>query len=156
MKANRATVKHPTHIVGVFGLIQNSANEVLMIENPVRGWELPGGHVEEGEGLIQALEREVLEETGVTAEINRLVGVYCRTDSPYMLLMGFTGRYRSGDLTPSEESLVVEWVAPEQVIGRIAHPAIRDRVQDLLAGNERVVYRSYSTDPYRVHDRRCL
>lgn len=150
------TVKHPKHVVGAFGLIQNAANEVLMIENPLRGWELPGGRVEEGEDLLKALEREVLEETGVTAEISRLGGIYSRTNPPYMVLMGFTGRYLSGELIPSEESLVVEWVAPQHVIARISHLAIRDRVQDLLADNERLVYRSYSTDPYRIHDSRCL
>ena len=151
--SNQMTMENPKHIVAVFGLIRNSANEVLMIENPLRGWELPGGRVEDGEDLIRALERETLEETGVHAEIDNLVGIYSRTNPPYMVLLGFAGRYQSGELVPSDESLTVEWVKPPQVISRISHPAIRNRVQDLLADNEQLIYRSYSTDPYRVHNR---
>lgn len=123
-----------------------------MIESPRRGWEVPGGQVEEGEDLIRALEREILEETGVKAMIDTLVGVYSRLKPPFMVLFGFVGKYQSGDLVTSEESYAVEWVKPEQIIARISHPAIRDRVQDLLADNGKVIYRSYSIDPYRIHD----
>ncbi len=145
-------MKPPRHIVAVFGLIRNTDGDVLMIESPRRGWELPGGQVEEGEDLIQALAREILEETGVTAVVDRLVAVYSRLNPPFIVLFGFLGQYQSGDLTTSEESLVVEWVNPKQVIARISRLAIRGRVQDLLADNKQVIYRSYSTDPYRIHD----
>ena len=145
-------MKHPRHIVAVFGLIRNTAGEILMIESPRRGWELPGGQVEEGEDLIQALAREIYEETGVTAVADRLAAVYSRLNPPFIVLFGFLGQYQSGDLVTSEESVAVEWVKPKQVIDRISHLAIRGRVQDLLADNKQVIYRSYSTDPYRIHD----
>ncbi len=144
------------HTVAVFGLIRNSAGDVLMIESPLRGWEIPGGRVEEGEDLIRALAREILEETGVKAEIGPLIGVYSRLKSPFMVLLGFLGQYRSGQLTTSEESLAVEWVKPEKAVARASHPAIRDRVLDALAYDGRIIYRSYSTDPYRIHDQRYL
>ena len=149
---NNKKTKDPKHIVAVFGLIRNSASEVLMVENQHRGWEIPGGKVEEGEDLIQALRREILEETGVKVEIGSLVGVYSRLKPPFMVLLGFVGKYQSGTLVTSEESHVVEWVKCGQVIARISHPAIRDRVQDLLTDNGKVIYRSYSTDPYRIHN----
>ena len=41
-------------------------NKWLMTRNPRRGLEFPGGKVEEGESLIEAVRRETLEETGAT------------------------------------------------------------------------------------------
>ena len=149
---NNKKTKVPKHSVAVFGLIRNSASEVLMILSPHRGWEIPGGQVEEGEDLIRALVREILEETGVKTEIGSLVGIYSRLKPPFMVLLGFVGEYHSGNLVTSGESHAVEWVKCGQVIARISHPVIRDRVQDLLTDNGKVIYRSYSTDPYRIHD----
>jgi 8-oxo-dGTP pyrophosphatase MutT (NUDIX family) len=37
---------------------------ILMVRHPDRGWEFPGGHVEEGETPEQALMRELEEEVG--------------------------------------------------------------------------------------------
>ena len=45
----------------------------LMVRNPFRGWEFPGGKVEGGENEIEAIIREVREEAG--AEIDRPVKV---------------------------------------------------------------------------------
>jgi len=42
----------------------------LFVEHPIRGWEIPGGHVEAGESPEQALHRELLEETGCSGTIH--------------------------------------------------------------------------------------
>ena len=43
--------------------VMNSGS-ILMVQHPERGWEFPGGHVEDGETAEDALEREMLEEVG--------------------------------------------------------------------------------------------
>ncbi len=55
----------PKHIVAVAGLVTDASGRVLMVLSPRGDWEFPGGQVEEGETLTAALEREVLEETGI-------------------------------------------------------------------------------------------
>lgn len=58
--------------VGVYVVIFNSNNEVLVV-NTKRGPYLPGGGVDLGESFIEALKREVVEETGFTlSEIYQL------------------------------------------------------------------------------------
>ena len=50
---------HPKYIVAVSGLISHPTGEILLIRAPRHGWEFPGGQVEEGENLVEALQREI-------------------------------------------------------------------------------------------------
>ncbi len=66
-------------VVGV-GAIAVREGSLLMVrrgKDPGRGlWSLPGGHVEGGEYLAQALVREVREETGLEVEVAGLAGIF--------------------------------------------------------------------------------
>ena len=149
-------VVHPKHIVAVSGLISHPDGNILLIRSPRRGWEFPGGQVEEGENLIEALGREIQEEAGVTASVGTLVGVYSNIQSPTKLMFGFLGDYISGELSTSAESLETEWVARDSVLQRISHPAIYDRMKDMLNFSGRVVYRVYTHNPYQICEQRFL
>ena len=55
----------------------NSKDEFLLIKEergPFLGWKFPGGLVEPDESLAEAVEREVLEETNVRAEMLCILG----------------------------------------------------------------------------------
>ena len=47
----------PVHIIAVTGIVINENNEILMVKNHHRGWEFPGGQVEVGENVIDAVKR---------------------------------------------------------------------------------------------------
>ena len=141
---------HPKHIVAVSGLISHPNGKILLIRGPRRGWEFPGGQVKEGENLIEALQREIQEEAGITASIGSLVGIYSNIKSPTKLMFGFLGDYVCGELSTSDESIETEWVARHSVLQRILHQAIYDRMKDMLDFSGCVIYRVYTTDPYQV------
>lgn len=62
---------------GVAAIIQDAQGRVLLQRRSDNGlWGLPGGSVEIGESVGDAIVREVREETGLTVEVVRLVGVY--------------------------------------------------------------------------------
>lgn len=69
-------------LIGVAGAVAN-VDRVLLIRyshGARKGlWSLPGGYAKQNERLDQAVVREVLEETGVTAEVVDVIGLRTRT-----------------------------------------------------------------------------
>lgn len=64
----------PTHTIGVGAVVINENNEILVIKERVShmGFKLPGGHIDLGEKISDAVQREVLEETGVNVEFESI------------------------------------------------------------------------------------
>ena len=73
--------------IAVGALLTDAADRVLLIQRghaPAAGrWTLPGGRVERGETLAQALHRELLAETGLTAKLGALIEVFEYIDASY-------------------------------------------------------------------------
>ena len=62
---------------GVAAIIRNGHGQILLQRRSDNGlWGLPGGSVEIGESVQQAIVREVEEETGLSVEVERLIGLY--------------------------------------------------------------------------------
>ena len=72
----------PKHIIVASCLVRNNDGRILLIRHHRRGWEIPQGRVEEGENLLAAACREVLEETGVTVEAGPLAAVWSKLTPP--------------------------------------------------------------------------
>ena len=86
----------------------------ILLQNRVKkdwqGYTLPGGHVEPGESFVDAVIREMKEETGLTVEDPRLVGVkqFPIENGRYVVLLFKATRW-TGELVSSEEGQM-EWV----------------------------------------------
>ena len=66
--------------LGVFAAVTDEEGRILCVRMnyATRAWTTPGGRVEPGESPLDALKREVLEESGLDVEVEELVGVYSK------------------------------------------------------------------------------
>lgn len=63
---------------------QGAGQKVLLTQRTDNGrWCLPGGRLDPGESVEECCVREVLEETGLVVEVQKMVGVY---SNPHMLI----------------------------------------------------------------------
>lgn len=96
---------YPTVKVDVRGFVLNGADEILMAKESVDGkWTIPGGWADVGDSPSEAVVKEILEETGLTAEVVRLLAVYdkkCHPHPPqpfYIYKLNFLCRITGGTL----------------------------------------------------------
>lgn len=154
-------MNYTVHIVSVSGLIENEEGKILMVKSPDRGWEIPGGQVEAGETLTDALKREVKEETGIDIEVGNLKGIHSNIEkrvqpdgvSPIgsIVSFGFTGKSVSGELTTSDESIEVNWFDKENILDLINEEFMKDRVRYMLNCDGEVAYVAFSRNPYMIY-----
>jgi A/G-specific adenine glycosylase len=102
------------HITVAAAVIQ-VGEQVLIARRPANGllgglWEFPGGKVEAGESLEDALRREIGEELGVIISVGEPVGIYKHAYTHFKVtLHAFYCRLLSGDPQPIEAS-ELRWV----------------------------------------------
>lgn len=74
--------EYPVRPIVAVGALIIQDGRVLLVRRatePLKGeWSLPGGVVETGETLEEAVKREVLEETGIETFVQRAVGLFQR------------------------------------------------------------------------------
>ena len=147
----------PTHIVAVGGIVENEKGEILLVKTYHRGWDYPGGQVEVGENLIDALCREIKEESGIDVVVTHMVGVYSntctykwrdgKTDIPTKVMLDFVCKPIGGCLCTSNETSDSRWVAKDEVLNMVTTPAIRKRYEAYLDFDGKVNYYEYITKP---------
>jgi 8-oxo-dGTP pyrophosphatase MutT (NUDIX family) len=147
----------PTHIVAVAGVVENEQGQILLVKTQHGGWVCPGGQVEVGENLIDALIREVKEESGIDVRVSNLLGVFSNTgihkwydgitDVPTKVMFDFMCTSVGGELCTSEETSDCRWVEKDKVLEMVKAPSVRTRYQAYLDYNGRPAYLEYVTAP---------
>ncbi len=116
----------------VVGIIKNAKEEYLICRKPTsRGvfpgqWALPGGGIEQGEHMEEALKREIHEEVGIeVSDIHPLSfkdGQYPKlfpdgnSKDIYMIFLLFTCRAYSEEVTLGDEFEAYAWVKKENLV----------------------------------------
>ena len=114
----------------VLCLIQDG--DKILLQNRVKkdwkGYTLPGGHVEPGESFVDAVKREMKEETGLDIINPKLAGIkqFPIEDGRYIVLLFKTEQF-SGEVVSSEEGKM-EWVSRN----RLSEIEAVDDLDDLL------------------------
>ena len=138
----------PAPRLGALAVVLSDTHALLVRrgKDPDRGlWGCPGGHVEPGETLLQAVVRETLEETAWTLRPLALLGVY-RWQPPTArrptLRFAFVGETTAHDpLRRLDQGiLAAHWMTRTELVaaaGQLRSPLVLHCIDDFLAGQRR-------------------
>ncbi|WP_261132181.1 NUDIX hydrolase [Bacillus sp. Marseille-Q3570] len=133
------TYSPPKHIVSAATIVINEKGDILLIKGPRRGWEMPGGQVEEGESLKKAAIRETKEETGIDIEELEFCGVFQNVNRSICNTL-FLARPVGGKLTTSPESLEVGFFPIEEALEMVTWGNFKQRIEYSLNKNKHPFY----------------
>lgn len=117
---------YPVLGVAAKAIIVNGAGEVLVIKRSPRSsfdpdcWDLPGGKMDDREPLVDALVREVREETGLTvlaAEARPFHVSHFVKEPFWVTCVTFACPTFEGEVRLSSEHVEHRWVVPGEHVG---------------------------------------
>src|SRR5699024_3591353 len=130
----------------VYALIHHKSDpKIFMVNNVGSGWSLPGGGVEQGETLEQAIIREVEEETSLSIEIQDVVAVneaFIKEKGHHTLFITFKAEIADGKVSIpyQEEILEVKWLGLQTANELL--PYYRGGIEKLLKSSSSYTYQS--------------
>lgn len=118
--------RHPDRpVVGVGAIVVDGSRVVLVkrAHEPLKGeWSLPGGAVEVGETLTDAVAREVREETGLDVRVGPVVEVLERVHREsdgrvefHYVLVDYVCTPIGGALVPASDTADARWVSFDEI-----------------------------------------
>lgn len=111
--------------------VVTSGREVLLVRRRDTGlWDLPGGVLRAGEGVVEALRRLVEQDTGAVIPVLGLTGIYTRQTA--RLAVVFRSHQVAGPLTPGLHISEARWVDVDQVDELLAVSAVQQIREALL------------------------
>jgi 8-oxo-dGTP diphosphatase len=129
----------PKHIISAAAIVINERNEILLIKGPRRGWEMPGGQVEEGESLKDAAVRETKEECGLDIEVTKFCGVFQNVRKSICNAM-FLGRPIGGKLITTPECLEAGFFPVQEALDMVTWNNFRQRIELCLQEERQPFY----------------
>jgi nucleoside triphosphatase len=135
-------VMYPEPTVGA--LILNKENKALLLKsNKWRGyWVIPGGHIELGEDMEDALRREIKEETNLNIRGIKLLGlqqcVYSGNfhERKHFIFIDFICRTEESGVALNDEHQEYKWVALEETKNMPLEPFTRKLMDEYLKGDK--------------------
>lgn len=126
-------------ILAVGGVVLKG-DEVLLIQRgraPLKGhWSIPGGKVDHGERLEDAVKREIYEETGCTVDVLGLIDVFEALPEAegarHYVMADYACRYVSGTLAAADDAMDAAFLPIPEALARVAWDETRRAVQGAL------------------------
>ena len=115
----------PGPVVGVGGVVTRGGRALIIRRGhePRKGeWSLPGGLVELGEWLIDAVRREIAEETGLDVEVGPMVETFDRVHRDaagrvrfHFVIIDYLCVARGGEAVAGSDAEAVAWVTGDEL-----------------------------------------
>lgn len=102
----------PSFTVGALCLIEHEGRLLLLRQHHRRGWTLPGGLVNRGESAEQAVQREVLEETGLRIEVGAPIAAVVDPRSRWVDVIFHVPVDHEPRVRVSSEAVRAAWLTP--------------------------------------------
>ena len=96
-------------------------------------WDLPGGKVDHGENNLNAIEREIQEETGLFVVTMRVQWVQTAVNDytgVYYIFAGYHCRALSAAVTLSHEHHAYQWLPPTEFMRLPSTPFLQNLVRE--------------------------
>lgn len=126
--------------IGVKAIIVKRGKALVLKDtNRYVGYDLPGGKIDQGESIGEALKRELKEELGLrNYKIVKLIGVYERTDykkrNTSLMLIFFEVKAKIQKIKLSFEHTDYKWISAKELSEQIKSKGFRNKgIIDALA-----------------------
>ncbi|ARM75657.1 NUDIX hydrolase [Acidianus manzaensis] len=130
-------------LVAVGGVIVNEENKVLLVKRskpPNQGdWAIPGGKVEYGETIFDAVKREMKEETNLEVIPEELLAVVqIIKEGFHYIILDFVCKIKSGELKASSDALDVKFFSLDEIKRLPVSPTTLDMLEKYFSKKEKL------------------